>query len=162
MGTDSIKWVVKHFDALYVSELYDIISLRDLVFVVEQKCIYQDADGRDKFAFHLMGFGTDGILLAYCRLFAPGLVYLEASIGRVVTHPLVRGTGLGKELMREAILQVKELYNTECIRISGQLYLKKFYESLGFQAFGEVYLEDDIEHISMRRITNTLMVNHSI
>ena len=149
MGTESIKWIVKHFDALTASELYDSISLRDLVFVVEQQCIYLDADGRDKLAFHLMGYDHHNSLLAYCRLFAPGLVYDEASIGRVVTHPSVRRTGLGKQLMTEAIRQVRELFHTDEIRISGQLYLKKFYEAFGFEAFGEVYLEDDIEHVAM-------------
>jgi ElaA protein len=154
MGTKSIRWVIKHFDNLSANELYDIITLRDLVFVVEQQCIYLDADGRDKLAFHLMGYDHHNNLLAYCRLFAPALVYDEASIGRVVTHPSVRRTGLGKQLMTEAIRQVRELFHTDEIRISGQLYLKKFYEAFGFEAFGEVYLEDDIEHIAMRTCAN--------
>ena len=101
MTTKKIRWEIKSFDALSGSEVYDIIALRDLVFVVEQHCIYLDADGRDKLAFHLMGF-DDNNLIAYCRLFAPGLVYEEASVGRVVTHPSVRRTGLGKVLMRQA------------------------------------------------------------
>jgi ElaA protein len=149
MDDKRIRWDIKGFEALTAGEVYDILSLRDLVFVVEQHCIYLDADGRDQSAFHLMGF-QDGRLVAYCRLFAPGIVYEEASIGRVVTHPSVRRTGLGKELMREAIAWVAKLFDTRVIRISGQLYLKEFYQNLGFEPFGNVYLEDDIPHIAMR------------
>lgn len=157
MATKQIRWEIKSFDALSTAELYDIIALRDLVFVVEQHCIYLDADGRDKKAFHLMGF-DDHNLIAYCRLFAPGLVYEEASIGRVVTHPSARRTGLGKELVRQAIAQISALFETSIIRISGQLYLKEFYQNLGFEPLGGVYMEDDIPHIAMRRTAplNTL------
>jgi ElaA protein len=151
MNDKGFRWDIKSFDALTAREVYDILSLRDLVFVVEQHCIYLDADGRDQAAFHLMGLQGDR-LVAYCRLFAPGIVYQEASIGRVVTHPSVRRTGLGKELMIQAICQIRNLFNADRIRISGQLYLKTFYSNLGFKPFGDVYLEDDIEHIAMVRI----------
>jgi ElaA protein len=151
MDTNTIRWEVKSFEALSAVEVYNMLALRDLVFVVEQKCIYLDADDRDKMAFHIMGFDRDNKLVAYCRLFAPGQVYKEASIGRVVTHPSARRTGLGKELMREAIAQIAKLFDTRLIRISGQLYLKEFYQNLGFVAFGDEYLEDDIPHIAMRR-----------
>ncbi|MFN5334167.1 MAG: GNAT family N-acetyltransferase [Bacteroidota bacterium] len=144
-------WVIKSFEALTTSEIYDILALRDLVFVVEQKCIYLDADGRDRMAYHVMGFDQNDMLVAYCRLFAPGFIYEEASIGRVVTHPSVRGTGLGKELMSLAIDQIERLFHTHKIRISGQLYLKEFYRNLGFEPLGDVYLEDEIEHIAMTR-----------
>jgi ElaA protein len=99
-----------------------------------------------------MGFDDNNSIMAYCRLFAPGLVYEEASIGRVATHPSVRRTGLGKALMEQAIAQSDKLFAAHAIRISGQLYLKDFYCNLGFEPFGSVYLEDDIPHIAMRRI----------
>jgi ElaA protein len=151
MDKKGIHWVIKSFEELTASEIYDILSLRDLVFVVEQKCIYLDADGRDRMAYHVMGFDQSQILVAYCRLFAPGYVYEEASIGRVVTHPSVRGTGLGKELMSLAIDQIGRLFHAHKIKISGQLYLKEFYQNLGFMPLGDVYLEDEIEHIAMTR-----------
>jgi ElaA protein len=151
MDTMTIRWEVKSFDVLTASEVYEILSLRDLVFVLEQKCIYLDADGRDRWAYHLMGWDEQGHLVAYCRLFEPGKVYQEASIGRVVTHPSVRGMGAGKALMKEAIRQIDQIFHARAIRISAQLYLKTFYSNLGFEAFGDVYLEDDIDHIAMRR-----------
>lgn len=151
MGIDTIRWEIKTFEQLSTAELYDILTLRNLVFVVEQTCVYPDTDGRDLRAWHLTGRNDRGDLLAYCRLFAPGIVYREASVGRVVSHPSVRKTGLGKELMREALRQSDVLFDHAAIRISAQLYLKKFYEGFGFEAFGEKYLEDDIDHIAMIR-----------
>lgn len=151
MGTDIIRWELKTFEQLSTAELYDILTLRNLVFVVEQTCIYPDTDGRDLQAWHLTGRNDRGDLLAYCRLFAPGIVYREASVGRVVSHPSVRKTGVGKELMQEALRQCDALFDRAAIRISAQLYLKKFYEGFGFEVFGEKYLEDDIDHIAMIR-----------
>jgi len=151
MGPDTIRWDFKTFEQLTTGELYDILSLRNLVFVMEQTCIYLDTDGRDLMAGHLSGRDEQGNLVAYCRLFAPGLVYQEASVGRVVAHPAVRHTGVGKQLMQEAIRQIIFFYGHVDIRISAQLYLKRFYEGFGFEAFGEKYLEDDIDHIAMIR-----------
>jgi len=151
MGTDSICWDFKTFEQLNSGELYDILTLRNLVFVVEQICVYLDTDGRDRMAGHLTGRDDRGNLVAYCRLFAPGQVYQEASIGRVVTHPAVRYKGVGKKLMEEALSHISRLYNDSDIRISAQLYLKRFYEGFGFEAFGKKYLEDDIDHIAMIR-----------
>jgi ElaA protein len=151
MAADTIHWDFKTFEQLSSGELYDILTLRNLVFVVEQTCIYLDTDGRDLMAGHLTGRDEQGNLVAYCRLFAPGLVYQEASIGRVVAHPAVRYRGLGKQLMQESIRQILFLYGDADIRISAQLYLKRFYEGFGFEAFGEKYLEDDIDHIAMIR-----------
>lgn len=151
MAADIIRWEFKTFEQLSLVELYDILTLRNLVFVVEQTCVYLDTDGRDLKAEHLSGRDEQGNLVAYCRLFAPGLVCQEASIGRVVAHPAVRHMGVGKQLMQEAIRQILFLYGDTDIRISAQLYLKRFYEGFGFEAFGEKYLEDDIDHIAMIR-----------
>jgi ElaA protein len=151
MAADTIRWEFKTLEQLSSGALYDILTLRNRVFVVEQTCIYLDTDGRDLMAGHLAGRNEEGNLVAYCRLFAPGLVYREASIGRVVAHPAVRHTGVGKQLMQEAISQILFLYGDTDIRISAQLYLKRFYEGFGFEAFGEKYLEDDIDHIAMIR-----------
>jgi len=151
MGIDTIHWDTKTLAALTSSELYEILTLRNMVFVVEQNCIYLDTDGKDVFASHLTGRDDLGRLRAYCRLFAPGIIYREASIGRVVSHPDIRHTGIGKKLMQEAIRQIFQLFGQSDIRISAQLYLKKFYEEFGFESLGEKYLEDDIDHIAMIR-----------
>jgi ElaA protein len=122
--------------------------MRNAVFVVEQSCVFQDADNKDQGSHHLMGF--DGrSLVAYTRLLPPGLGYEYASIGRVVTAPAVRRYGIGKELMKQSIETVYKLFGVGPIKIGAQLYLKKFYESFGFVQVGEPYLEDGIKHIYM-------------
>lgn len=141
-------WQLVHFDALLPQQLYDIMRLRSEVFVVEQQCIYLDADDKDARSWHLMGC-QDGQLAAYCRLLPPGLSYETASIGRVLTSPRFRRIGAGRELMRRAIAEVEILFNTREITIGAQLYLKNFYESLGFRQSGPEYLEDNIPHIPM-------------
>ena len=141
-------WTLKQFDDLTPRQLYSILQLRNEVFVVEQNCPYQDMDNKDLKAWHLMGTEDDR-LLAYSRLLAPGISYSESSIGRVVSSPSFRKTGVGKKLMQESIDQIKNLFQTNTIRIGAQLYLKKFYESFGFLQDGEMYLEDNIPHIIM-------------
>lgn len=116
--------------------------------MVEQACIFQDPDGKDISAFHLMGH-RNGQLVAYTRLLGPGKSYDEMSIGRVVNSTQFRKEGIGRELMRESIKRIRSIYGNGDIRIGAQLYLKKFYESFGFVQQGEPYLEDGIEHIYM-------------
>ncbi len=143
-------WILKPFNELTPKELYNILQLRNEVFIVEQNCPYQDCDNKDLYAFHLMAMEQDK-LLAYTRLLAPGISYSESSIGRVVSSPSTRKTGMGKRLMEESIRQIEQLFQTDIIRIGAQLYLKKFYESFGFIQEGESYLEDNIPHIIMLR-----------
>ena len=145
-----MKWILKPFVDLTSKELYAILQLRNEVFIVEQNCPYQDCDNKDLNAFHLMGIQEDR-LMAYSRLLAPGISYSESSIGRVVTSPSVRKTGIGKKLMAESIGQIKKFFKTDSIRIGAQFYLKKFYESFGFTQEGDIYLEDNIPHIHMLR-----------
>lgn len=144
------QWILKKFDEMTPFELYAVLQLRNEVFVVEQNCVFQDADGRDQASHHLMGF-QDEKLVAYTRLVPPGALYEEPSIGRVVTSPDVRRNGIGKELMQRSIDEAYALFGKQPIRIGAQLYLKKFYEYLGFQQTSGVYLEDGIEHIYMIR-----------
>lgn len=146
-----LNWNVKKFDALTPYELYNIMWLRNEVFVVEQNCVYQDADYKDQKGWHLMGADEEGKLMAYVRLLPPGVSYKEPSIGRVVTNPAVRGTGAGRELMNVAITQCEELFGKLDIKIGAQYYLLKFYTSLGFEQTSDIYLEDEIEHIEMIR-----------
>lgn len=145
-----IQWIVRKFEELTPLEVYRILQLRNEVFVVEQNCVFQDADDKDQPSFHLMAMKGDR-LVAYTRLVPPGIAYEEPSIGRVVTSPSVRGTGIGKELMLRSIKTTEELFGLLPIKIGAQLYLNKFYSSLGFQQCSEVYLEDGIEHIYMIR-----------
>lgn len=146
-----LSWTVKKFEALTPYELYNIMWLRNEVFVVEQNCVYQDADYKDQKGWHLMGVDEQGKLMAYVRLLPPGVSYKEPSIGRVVTNPAARGKGAGRELMEMAIQQCKELFGKLDIKIGAQLYLFNFYTSLGFKQTSEIYLEDNIEHIEMIR-----------
>lgn len=140
----------KHFTELSVIELYDILQLRSEVFVVEQQCIFLDMDGIDKQSYHLFVYQQD-ILVACCRLIEANITYRDcASIGRVVNKAFVRGTGVGKIMMKEAIEKCRELFSSCPLKIGAQLYLKEWYGSFGFVACGEVYLEDDIQHIHMK------------
>ncbi len=145
----NINWITKQFDELTAVELYAIMQLRNEVFVVEQNCVYQDADDKDQQSFHFCGW-LNNTLVAYSRILPIGLAYEKyASIGRVISSPKYRGTGIGKQLVQNAIEQTYNLYPIAQIKISAQLYLKKFYESFGFKQDGEDYLEDNIPHIPM-------------
>ena len=143
-----LHWIIKKFDELTPAELYAIIQLRNEVFVVEQNCVYQDADNKDQKCFHFMGWGG-ATLVAYTRIIPQGISYTEASIGRVVSSPKYRGTGAGRELMQRSIDNTFKLFNCSSIKIGAQLYLKKFYETLGFVQSSDQYLEDNIPHIEM-------------
>lgn len=143
-------WILKKFEQLTSHQLYAVLQLRNEVFVVEQNCVFQDADDKDQDCYHLMGFG-DNKLAAYTRLVPPGVIYPEISIGRVVTSPSVRGGGAGKVLVQKSIDSCYELFGTLPIKIGAQLYLQKFYESFGFRQISDIYLEDGIPHIYMRK-----------
>ena len=150
-----IQFICKHFADLTVYELYDIMALRQEIFVIEQNCPYLDADGKDLKGWHLMGRqisddNTEGVLVVYTRLLPKGVSYDDyASIGRVVSSASVRGSGAGKILMQQSIEMMEKLYPNQPVKIGAQTYLLKFYESLGFESTGEEYLEDDIPHTSM-------------
>jgi ElaA protein len=144
----NLVWKCKLFGELNSHELYTIIRLRNEVFVVEQNCVFQDADNKDQKCVHLMGWaGND--LVAYARLVPKGVSYPYISIGRVITSPMYRRAGAGKALMQQAINYCNQLFGSQTIKIGAQLYLKKFYESFGFVQVGEVYDEDGIPHIEM-------------
>ena len=147
-------WQWSRFSELRPEDLYAVVQLREAVFIVEQQCAYHDADGRDPHAWHLLGWseqqsGRD--LVAYARIFEPGVRYPECSIGRVVTAPRVRGTGLGRTLMAEALRRVESLAPGQTIKIAAQRRLEKFYLDLGFRTASEPYEEDGIIHVDMLR-----------
>lgn len=146
-----INWTIKAFDELTNHELYKILQLRSAIFVVEQQCCYQDMDNKDFHAHHFMGWLGEE-LVAYTRLFDRGIAYeQEASIGRVIVANHARKYGLGRELMELSIQKVEQLFGIHTIKIGAQFYLKRFYESLGFQQISDVYMEDDIPHVYMIR-----------
>lgn len=139
---------VKTFQELNVKDLYKILQLRSEVFVVEQNCVYQDIDGKDMDALHVLGF-KNGELVAYTRCFDAGKYFDKASIGRVIVKGNNRKYGYGHQIMKASVDEIRSRYNTERIKLSAQQYLIKFYESHGFQKTGEGYLEDGIPHIAM-------------
>ena len=147
---NDIDWRYLAFEELTVAELYAVLQLRSEVFVVEQACIFQDMDGSDAQAMHLLG-SLQGALVAYARCFEAGVKFAEASIGRIVTSPEIRGRGSGHALVEKAIGCLSVPLGAPAIRIGAQARLNAFYRRHGFEASGPVYLEDGIAHIEMLR-----------
>jgi len=139
---------VKKFEALSVDEFYAILQLRADVFVVEQRCAYQDLDGKDQKALHIIGTKNTKVV-AYTRIFKPGGNTLKCIIGRVVVRDSERSHGYGRMIMRASIEAVNSYFKDTTVQLSAQSYLRKFYKSLGFREVGEEYLEDGIPHIKM-------------
>ncbi len=154
--TPPTRWLLTPFAQLSVAQLYAVLQLRSEVFVVEQNCVFQDMDGADAQAVHLLGFvaqddGGQEVLVAYARLVPPGVKFDEASIGRVITRASARGTGLGHTLIREALAGINAVWGPQAIRIGAQSQLIAFYRRHGFEDLGKPYLEDGIPHAEMLR-----------
>lgn len=141
---------IKTFTQLTTQELYTLLQLRSEVFVMEQNCVYQDLDGKDQKALHVLGWDGE-FLAAYTRLFAPSDYFKEASIGRVVVSPKARGKAYGHLIMKASLDALEEHFGKGPIHISAQQYLLEFYKQHGFVPVGEPYLEDDIPHMGMLR-----------
>ncbi|WP_108425257.1 GNAT family N-acetyltransferase [Flagellimonas amoyensis] len=139
---------VNTFDGLTNTELYQVLRLRSEVFVVEQDCVYQDMDNKDQKALHVLGI-KEGQVVAYTRIFKPGDYFKNASIGRVVVAKDQRQYGYGKMIMEASLSTIEESFPDTAIEISAQSYLIKFYTELGFERFGDDYLEDGIPHVRM-------------
>ena len=144
----ALHWTWARFDDLGVHALHDALALRCKVFILEQGP-YQDPDGADKHAWHLLGYDDAGALQACLRVVDPGVNYPEPSIGRVVTARKARGGGVGRALMVQGLARCHEVWPGRAVRISAQAHLQRFYGSLGFAAVSERYLEDGIPHIEM-------------
>lgn len=143
-----METVIKRFEELTADEMYDILKLRVDVFVVEQNCPYPEIDGKDRSGFHIY-LHEDGRIAAYLRALEPGVSFKEASLGRVITAPEFRRTGLGSVLLKEGIRIVREKMDSPGIRIEAQVYARKFYELQGFVQTSDEFLEDGIPHIEM-------------
>ncbi|WP_026451848.1 GNAT family N-acetyltransferase [Aequorivita capsosiphonis] len=141
---------VKSFDELSKKELYELLKLRSEVFIVEQDCVYNDIDGKDERALHVLG-REDGILVGYARCFQAGDYFNEAAIGRILVRENYRKLGYGHQITKASIQAIKTKYKADKIKISAQTYLVIFYESHGFKTKGDRYLEDGIPHIAMVR-----------
>ncbi|WP_152286460.1 GNAT family N-acetyltransferase [Flavicella marina] len=148
-----LRFEIKKFEDFSIQELYSVLNLRSQVFVVEQQSIYLDLDFKDQRALHVLGYSSDK-LVAYARIFKSKDCYDLASIGRVVVAKEFRSYGYGHQLIDFSIAGIDEHFNEQNIHISAQLYLQQFYESHGFVAVGEEYLEDQIPHIAMELIKN--------
>lgn len=145
-----ITWKVSYFRDLTIDQLYEILQLRCKIFIIEQNAPYLDPDGKDQKAIHLHGY-IDNKLIAYCRLFKPGDYFEEGSIGRVIVAEEFRKYGYGHDLMKKALEVEATQFNAKEIVISAQAHLQKFYSSHGFVSYGNLYIEDSIPHIRMKR-----------
>ena len=143
-----MKTITKSFHQFTVQELYNVLQLRSEVFVVEQDCVYQDLDGKDLEALHVLGYKNNK-LVAYTRVFKAGAYFKQASIGRVVVKKDYRINGYGYDIMKASIEAIKFHFKDTEIKISAQCYLDKFYTRLGFKSIGDSYLEDGIPHVAM-------------
>ncbi|WP_421377927.1 GNAT family N-acetyltransferase [Bacillus salacetis] len=143
-----MSWNLKKFDELTNTELYNLLKERTQVFVVEQNCPYLEVDGKDPFSYHLYKEDNEEII-AYLRILPAGVSYQEVSIGRVFVKKEYRGQGLAEELMSKGLEFIQKELNETTVKIQAQDYLRRFYNSFGFQAISETYLEDNIPHVDM-------------
>ncbi len=151
----SLRWEFVAFDAMSAQQLYAVLQLRSEVFMLEQDCVFQDMDGADAQAMHLLGTDAEvDELVAYARCFAPGVKFAQASIGRVLTRSSMRGCGLGHVLMKKAMAGLVAQWGEQAIRIGAQARLEDFYRQHGFSGVGQPYIEDGIPHIEMLRSAN--------
>ena len=142
-----MNWKFKKFDELTTNELYEILKLRAEVFVVEQDCPYQDLDDKDKWAYHLFLEDDDGsTVIAVLRILPENIAYEDMAIGRLIVKKSHRGQGLSKVMMQKAINFIIDDLGKKRIKLSGQAYLREFYEDLGFKRVSDIYLEDGIDH----------------
>ncbi|MFO7763979.1 MAG: GNAT family N-acetyltransferase [Wenzhouxiangellaceae bacterium] len=145
----SLEWRLHAFERLELAQLYAVLAARVAVFVVEQDCPYQDLDGLDEVGMHLVAWQEAASVAAYARILPPGTRFEQPSIGRVLTDSGLRRTGLGRELMRRAVVETRRLFPDQAIRLSAQCYLERFYQALGFSIVSRPYEEDGIPHVEM-------------
>jgi len=146
----AVDWHWCRLAQLNVVQLYTLFAAREAVFVVEQTCAYQELDGLDLDAEHLIGWSGQDVA-AYLRVLGPGIRFEEPSIGRVLTTQNFRSLGLGREMMNRALAHIDQQFNGAAVRISAQAHLQPFYSSFGFATASEQYMEDGIPHLEMLR-----------
>lgn len=146
---NTIKWQCAKIEAMTSTELFVILKARCDVFVVEQNCVFPEIDDFDLAAWHLSAWNEQNQIAAYLRILPPDSVYAEPSIGRVLTTRSNRGTGIGKELIRQGLTQLALSFPNYPVRIGAQSYLTDFYRSFGFEVVSDEYMEDGIAHVEM-------------
>lgn len=151
MKEELFLWQVYTFSMLNTKLLYDILKLRVNVFVVEQNCVYPELDGYDEESDHIF-FEENGNIICYARILPPGVKYDDVSIGRVIVSPDYRNQGLGYKLMDQCLAHVDKKWSNVPIQLQAQAHLQKFYESFNFKAISDVYDEDGIPHVDMKRM----------
>jgi len=147
-----ISGVWRPFEQLSSREVHDLLKLRQDIFVVEQDCAYPDIDGLDLEALHyFLKENATNRLVGALRLFEAGAADEAARLGRVVIDPDYRGRKLGHKLMQAGIERARSL-RPECqIFVTAQAHLLRFYADFGFVAISEIYPQDGIPHLDMRK-----------
>jgi ElaA protein len=153
--TPEINWHCNNINELTGRQMHAILKARCDVFVVEQNCVFPDIDDNDLIALHLCGWDQHNQLAAYLRILPPNSTYAEPALGRVLSSPTYRGTGIGRQLIQEGLKQIQSHYPGLPIRIGAQSYLIKFYSSFGFEIASDEYIEDGIPHVEMVKPTGS-------
>jgi ElaA protein len=144
-----LNWQIKPYSELSLNEFHDIVELRIKIFVVEQNCPYQDLDGKDKKAYHLICRDGFGKIVATARILHPGVSYPEVAIGRVACDESIRGHGAGHELLKQCLAYIQEEFGDVAVKLSAQKHLEGYYGKHLFKSTGKEYLEDGIPHVEM-------------
>jgi ElaA protein len=144
-----LNWQIKPYSELTLNEFHDLVELRIKIFVVEQNCPYQELDGKDKKAYHVICRDGFGKVVATARILHPGVSYPEVAIGRVVCDESIRGSGAGHELMRQCLAYIFEEFGNVAVILSAQKHLEGYYGKHNFKSTGKEYLEDGIPHVEM-------------
>ncbi len=147
----SLHWEWIPYDGLSAKDLHDVLIIRQAVFIVEQRCIYADADEYDQYAIHLLAKDERGAIVAYARLLPPGVKSSDVIIGRVLVSKKYRGNGLGAKLIESCIERCATMYSESVIRLSAQIHLIEFYQTFNFCQIGSIYDDAGIAHIDMIR-----------
>ena len=151
----TIHWQWQFFSELDKNTLYDLLALRQRVFMLEQQSLYLDADGADKDAWHLFGWSEDGRLLVYLRVIPAAAQGERTTIGRLAVSEAARGSGIGRAAMEECLRWIDDYFPAAEVKISAQEYLEEFYRRLGFSAIGDPYDDAGVPHIDMLRPSAT-------
>ena len=152
MSAVKVDWSCLCLGEMSSYQLFELLRVRQNVFIIEQSCIYSDIDKHDLLCWHLLGYSHNSELNAYCRLLKPQTIYNEAAIGRVLVKREYRERGLARELMLEAHRRCELIFQSKIVRLNAQVYLKQFYEDIGYRCVSDPYSEDGIMHVEMLRV----------
>ena len=152
MSAIKVDWSCFCLSQMSSDQLFELLRMRQNIFIIEQSCIYSDIDDHDLSCWHLLGYGYNSELQAYCRLLKPQTIYKEAATGRVLVKEEYRRRGLARDLMLEAHRRCELIFKSSAVRLNAQVYLKEFYEDIGYRCVSGPYSEDGIMHVEMLRV----------